>query len=423
LNLFLEAGKNMQTCKKLPFSINLVIFCCFLFTYFYQLSFAQVKKVNVLGKISDAETGLPLPNVDVYLLGTTLGDVADEHGNYIIEKVPYGNYELVVSMMGYEIQKREIAIYQSTLRRFDFELNPKVLLGEEVKVMTTEAKEWKKNLKILEKVFFGVKDFSEKCKFLNPEYINIEYDVVLRDFRAFAEEPIRFENRALGYEVTFELKYFFMKLDDRSNKDINRARYQRNKRTCYVQFYKEMVPKNNGEMKKWQKNRLKAYKGSQRHFLKSLSNGRLNKEGFEINGSTKITHWKDRKNLYRLKPNQLINKGDTNSQRILSFLNFVMVMYKKEENEVNRPEFNYSRNLQNREIQGKNFNSMNRMNDKNQSPYQISWIDIYGGKELIINTNGFIVPVHGSANLAIVNGYWLWDCPAEWLPYDYQPEK
>ena len=61
------------------------------------------------------------------------------------------------------------------------------------------------------------------------------------------------------------------------------------------------------------------------------------------------------------------------------------------------------------------------MYDSNRSRYQISWLDIYGGRGITLNTNGFIIPIPGSGNLAVVNGYWLWDCPAEWLPFNYQP--
>ena len=105
--------------------ISLIIICPIIVNSFLSSNyrFAQTtSRVSISGKVTDSETGQPLPNVDVYLLGTTLGDIADESGNYIIQGVPFGNHELVASMMGYEVQRREVAIYQSTLRTFHFKL-------------------------------------------------------------------------------------------------------------------------------------------------------------------------------------------------------------------------------------------------------------------------------------------------------------
>ena len=393
--------------------ISLIIICPIIVNSFLSSNyrFAQTtSRVSISGKVTDSETGQPLPNVDVYLLGTTLGDIADESGNYIIQGVPFGNHELVASMMGYEVQRREVAIYQSTLRTFHFKLKPKVFLAEEVEVTTEEPKEWKKNLKVLEKVFFGVKDFSKKCKFLNPEYINLEYDEVLKEFKAYAEEPIRFENKALGYEVTFILEEFTMKLGDRSRKGVDRAKFQKYKRTSLVEFYKELIPKNDGEKKKWKKNRLKAYRGSQRHFLKSLCDGRLAKEGFELCGSTTVTFIDDVNFLHRVHPDSLLSKTTDDSRPVLSFPNYLMVIYKKEGDDIGR-------------FFWRDFKGTVRRPGRlaKQKRYQVSWLDIIHGKDVILNKNGFIIPEE--ADLSLITGYWLWDCPAEWLPYDYHPEK
>ena len=409
----------------------LKILCAVIITvhFFPNNVFTQTTpKVTISGQVTDEETGQPIPIVNVYLSGTALGDMADENGNYIIERVPYGNYELVASMMGYEIQKIDIAIYTAELRTFHFKLNSKVLSGEEIKVTIEEPKEWKKNLKIFEKIFFGAKDFSKKCKFLNPEYINFEYDEVSKIFRAVTEEPIRFENKALGYEVTFHLEKFIIKLYDNSKKEAEKAKYRTPKKTCYIQFYKELIPKNNGEKKKWEKNRRTAYNGSQRHFLKSLYTDRLNKEGFEIYGSTQVTQMDDFKNLYRIKPATLLKKSKNDFQRILSFPDLLMVLYKKEKNDIlyelnlnsinqqyNRLSFQkYSSRLEQRRARQERY-------IEKITRYQTSWLSTKNGNDTIINENGFII--NENAALSLVSGYWLWNSPTEWLPYDYQPDK
>ena len=89
----------------------------------------------------------------------------------------------------------------------------------------------------------SVKDVAEMCKVSNEtirRWIRrhglkaynttggLAIKILESDLRAFAEEPIRFENKALGYEVTFELKEFFMRLGDRDKRSVEKAKYQKN---------------------------------------------------------------------------------------------------------------------------------------------------------------------------------------------------
>lgn len=66
---------------------------------------------TVSGRIN-SESG-PLELTNVGLLGTTYGSVSDSEGNYHITGVPYGEYTLVASMLGYETIKREITLSDS----------------------------------------------------------------------------------------------------------------------------------------------------------------------------------------------------------------------------------------------------------------------------------------------------------------------
>ena len=136
-------------------------------------SYVQDQKVNskitIRGKIIDKNNNSPLGYVNVFLANTSLGDAADESGNYIIPNVPFGSYELVASMMGYEIEKKVVRIYDSKERIINFELKSRVLPGEEVTVIAKYPKEWKKNLKIFKRIFFGQKEFEKKCELINPQ--------------------------------------------------------------------------------------------------------------------------------------------------------------------------------------------------------------------------------------------------------------
>jgi hypothetical protein len=55
---------------------------------------------KLAGRVVDAENGNPIPGVNVYLQGTTLGGATDLDGNYYIINIPPGTYTLTASMIG-----------------------------------------------------------------------------------------------------------------------------------------------------------------------------------------------------------------------------------------------------------------------------------------------------------------------------------
>lgn len=57
---------------------------------------------KIAGRINDAETGEPLPGVLITVVGTQLGAISDEQGQYFIINLPPGKYTLRVSLIGYQ---------------------------------------------------------------------------------------------------------------------------------------------------------------------------------------------------------------------------------------------------------------------------------------------------------------------------------
>ena len=135
----------------------------------------QVPRTKIQGKISDESTGAPIANANVFLSNTALGDVTDRNGYYVIERVPLGAYELVVSMMGYDLKARRIYLQEPKNREYNFGLRLKYLQGEEISISSTHLTKKEKELrgKFLEKfetLFLGVSENAAKCTILNPEY-------------------------------------------------------------------------------------------------------------------------------------------------------------------------------------------------------------------------------------------------------------
>jgi hypothetical protein len=92
---------------------------------------------KIAGRIVDADTGDPLPSVNVVLQGTILGATTDLDGNYFILSVPPGVYVVKATMVGYkEVSVRNVLVQTDLTTRMDFDLEPTILeAGEEVVVV------------------------------------------------------------------------------------------------------------------------------------------------------------------------------------------------------------------------------------------------------------------------------------------------
>ena len=64
---------------------------------------AQAGLGKIAGRMTDAETGDPLPgaNVSTMVSGIVVGAVADDEGRFFILHVPPGRYSVKGSMIGY----------------------------------------------------------------------------------------------------------------------------------------------------------------------------------------------------------------------------------------------------------------------------------------------------------------------------------
>lgn len=92
---------------------------------------------KIRGRVVDAQTGEPLPWVNVMLEGTSLGAATDANGVYVILNVPPGEYTLVASMMGYKkIRIENLRVKTDFTTVQNFRLEKTVLeFGEEVVVI------------------------------------------------------------------------------------------------------------------------------------------------------------------------------------------------------------------------------------------------------------------------------------------------
>ena len=182
---------------------------------------SQIKSKSIIsGRINDAETGDPIPNVNLFLAYTTIGSTTGKDGKYIIKNIPLGQYDLIISHIGYELKAINIRFLtpESVIR--NYVLNPIIIKGDKIKVEATIPEEWKKNLKIFTELFIGKTKNSKDCKILNPEVINFKVDPNTEIFTAFTDSLIYLSNQALGYKINTILYLFIW------NPKSGRIKYQ-----------------------------------------------------------------------------------------------------------------------------------------------------------------------------------------------------
>lgn len=97
---------------------------------FSTVVFAQ-EKTKVKGTITDAQTGEPLPFVNVAFVGKSVGTTTDFNGKYQMD-TKWGSDKVQASFMGYEMMEK--AVVQGQSNTIDFALEPKQIKLDEVVV-------------------------------------------------------------------------------------------------------------------------------------------------------------------------------------------------------------------------------------------------------------------------------------------------
>jgi hypothetical protein len=96
--------------------------------------FAQDSFGVLQGRIEDSKTRRSLNGANVTLAGTRWGDATDAAGFFKIEKIPPGQYEMVVTMIGYQTHRQRLRMAAGDTLTLSVKLDSTVLKGPEIKV-------------------------------------------------------------------------------------------------------------------------------------------------------------------------------------------------------------------------------------------------------------------------------------------------
>lgn len=223
--------------------------------------------VVVEGTVVDDSTGAPLPATHVFISGSMRGTTVGEDGHFRLSGLSAGAKRLYVTRLGYEPQQRTLVLGRDTTLTLSFRLRRTVIEAEEVTVSAPRDEEWYERLRRFKRHFVGESRQAQRCYLLNPTVLRFD-TAWWGKFEADARKPLRFENRALGYRVTYYLEEFEVR------GDIVRWDGE--------PVFEELTPQDSAQARRWARNRRAAFRGSLRHFLLALLNDRLEEEQFSV---------------------------------------------------------------------------------------------------------------------------------------------
>lgn len=207
------------------------------------------------GTVTDAETGEPIPGVNVYLAGSTSGSSTDSLGNYTFRSPLTGSHQLVCSFLSYKTQSKNVEIGSGDSFNFNFRLEPRTVALNEVQVVSSN-KEWRRNYEYFELEFLGRTDFADRSEITNPWVLDFSEDNNI--LKASANQPLIIENNALGYRIHVELVQFEW---NTSNRQGVYKLYSR---------FEELEAESADQRREWLQNRVETFHGSSAHFFQTL---------------------------------------------------------------------------------------------------------------------------------------------------------
>lgn len=355
--------------------------------------------VMLFGTVTDHETGQPIEGVNVFVAKSMIGDATDQNGFFSVSDLPLGTYEITFSHVAYELGVKKIAVEDTVDIALRVSLASKLDQLESIEIISTKDKSWERYLRMFQASFLGSTPNANRCVITNDHVLDFQYygneDLLI----AYASEPLIIENWALGYRIYYVLELF----------------EQHRGTTRYVgkSKFEELEPSDEGEMKRWQKNRLKAYRGSLEHFITALTTNRLRKEGFliykvyDLPTTGPVPY-------YEVNINSVLRAGSHYYERKMSFKDYLQVIYLRETEPIAYLE-EKQRMLSNNLASPSGLNY--RMADEIGGNRQVSYLQL-NIPTISVDTRGFIYDPLAVTTL----GYWSWERLAESLPIEYEPE-
>jgi len=135
--------------------------------------------------------------VNVFIATSTRGTTTDADGRFRLTGVPLGAQRLYVSRIGYAPHAEHLNLREARPHVFDVVLPRSTTELPEIVVEAERDTKWAERYDRFVRAFIGETPNAEQTEILNPEVLSFEGGI--GRLRAVAAEPLRIENRGLGY--------------------------------------------------------------------------------------------------------------------------------------------------------------------------------------------------------------------------------
>lgn len=343
---------------------------------------------TVAGVVKDSVSNETLPFASVFFSGTTFGTTSDKDGNFTLKADRPGTYDLVISFTGYQTYFRQVDLNEQQVLRLNVSLYLSTRNLGAVTVTAKKDEAWRRNLELFKKTFLGTSSNANACRIVNEEVLNFDDNRKERTFEAYASEPLIIENKALGYRIKYLLEDF-------------RIFYRSNYSVFYGFPSFEELGKKGKVKSSWTKKRDKAYLGSIAHFFKVLYEDKITEAGFEVNAAQDMKRGGRAIDLTPIDMSTLVSLKPNGTTKVLSFENYLYVVYKNEKESLQYKAF------------------QNSISPKAAGKEQLSWIFMPEGvTEVTFEKSGYLI----NPLSVVTNGYWGFEKLGDMLPMDYEPE-
>jgi len=283
------------------------IMCCLMVV----LMCSHLDAQTLTGVVYDKATEQPIPNVQVYLDGTTINGITNSSGRFELTVKNILNTKLVLRHTSYQI-----AIIENP---FTY-LPEKIYLEEQLNVLnevTVVADRFSREqkLKAFREQFLGMTRAGRSCKIINESDIQIWYNTQTNTLMASSNQPIVVVNEYLGYEILlnlidFQVEYLNLQAIEALQGNIPGNTWLNDNNILKSYFavtssFTDISPDNRSIKRR----RDEAYDRSSTFFFRSFSNNTLKESGFRI--------YKDK---YQIDPHVYFTTKDTLSQKMIRLI-------------------------------------------------------------------------------------------------------
>jgi hypothetical protein len=345
----------------------------------------------ITGNVTD-ERKTPLRGATIFLTGRMNITITDEKGNFTLDKLKAGNYNLVITMIGYKPMAKEISIPGQD-SKLSLQLTQQTTNLKEVTVKPDKSR--KEYMELFKKEFLGESDNASQCKILNSEILIFVNDSKTGKLTASSDEVLNIRNDALGYQIRYLLNHF--EYDGTRNSVVYEG---------YTSF--EELKGTPDEEAQWKENRRAAYFGSMHQFMRSVYEKNCRASGFmvyKIKNRAPLDMGTPNRNLIKIDYDQvsfdslLLTKDEHN--KILHFSDALYVIYTKGKEQAN--------------YKNKNYSLRGLYTDRWMPEGQVSIVNLL--RPVIVDEDGLFMPT----SRLLFEGYMGWEKIGDLVPYEYNP--